>query len=298
VDTLRYWDEKLFGPGESPAPLGGHDWMIERAAEMFESMSPELAGFYDLMVQRNLTDLESRKGKAFGGFCTYLHAYKVPFIFANFNGTRGDVRVFTHEMGHAFQRRSSSELPLADYVGCTSESAEIHSMSLEFLAWPQMERFFGEGAEEFRRAHLLEQLLFLPYGVAIDHFQHEVYENPEATPAERHAMWKRLEAIYLPWRNYGDLPHASDGGFWQVQRHVYIYPFYYIDYTLAATCALQFWARSREDYDKAMADYIALCTRGGSLPFRQLTASAGLVSPFEVGCLDRVVEMARDYLEF
>lgn len=298
VDSLRFWDEKLFGPGASPAPLGDHDWMIERAAEMFGAMSPKLAEFHDLMVDRQLIDLKSRSGKAVGGFCTYFHDYKVPFIFANFNGTRGDVRVFTHEMGHAFQRRSSSNLSLMDYVGCTSESAEIHSMSLEFLAWPEMERFFGEQADEFRRVHLLEQLLFLPYGVAIDHFQHEVYENPQATPAERHAMWKRLEAVYLPWRDFGDLPHASDGGFWQMQRHVYIYPFYYIDYTLAATCALQFWARSREDYPKAMEDYVALCTRGGAMPFRKLTDSVGLVSPFDDGCLDQVIEAARDFLEF
>ena len=298
VDSLRFWDEKLFGSGASPAPLGDHDWMIERAAEMFGAMSPKLAEFHELMVDRELIDLKSRNGKAVGGFCTYFHDYKVPFIFANFNGTRGDVRVFTHEMGHAFQRRSSSNFSLADYVGCTSESAEIHSMSLEFLSWPEMDRFFGDQADEFRRVHLLEQLLFLPYGVAIDHFQHEVYENPDATPSERHAMWKRLEAMYLPWRNFGDLPHASDGGFWQVQRHVYIYPFYYIDYTLAATCALQFWARSREDYTKAMEDYVALCGRGGSMPFRQLVASAGLVSPFDENCLDQVIETARDFLEF
>ncbi len=298
LDALRFWDEKIFGTGKGPAPLGGHDWMVERAGEMFGALSSKLASFHDMMVGRNLTDLEGRDGKAFGGFCTYFHSYKVPFIFANFNGTRGDVRVFTHEMGHAFQRYSSRDLPLADYVGCTSESAEIHSMSLEFLTWPQMECFFGDQADEFRRVHLLEQLLFLPYGVAIDHFQHEIYENPEATPAERNAMWKRLEATYLPWRNFGDLPHVLDGGFWQMQRHIYIHPFYYIDYTLAATCALQFWARSLEDHAGAMKDFEALCARGGSLPFRGLTASAGLVSPFEDGCLDRVIDKARDYLEF
>ena len=106
-------------------------------------------------------------------------------------------------------------------------------MSLEFLAWPQMERFFGERADEFRRGHLVEQLLFIPYGVAVDEFQHAVYESPGATPQERFAMWKELEATYLPWRDCDDLTHASEGGYWQWQRHIYLYPFYYIDYTLA-----------------------------------------------------------------
>ena len=296
IGSLRYWDEKMFGK-KPPVPQGNHDWMIERASEMFGSMSSDLSRFYEMMIERNLLDLDGRNGKALGGFCTYFHDYKVPFIYANFNGTRGDVRVFTHEMGHAFQRYSSSNLPLADYVGCTSESAEVHSMSLEFLAWPEMERFFGEDADAFRRVHLLEQLLFLPYGVAIDHFQHEVYENPNATPDERFAMWKRMEATYLPWRNFGDLPHVSDGGFWQYQLHVFLYPFYYIDYTLAATCALQFWARSQDDYDGAMKEYVQLCRRGGTLPFRQMTASAGLTSPFDEGCLDAVIETARTFLE-
>lgn len=296
IDSIRLWDEKVFGTEGNPEPLGGHDWMIERAQEVFGAISSRLSEFFELMRSRELLDLKSRQGKAVGGFCTYLHDFKVPFIFANFNGTRGDVRVFTHEMGHAFQRWSSSDFELSDYIGCTSESAEVHSMSLEFLTWPEMDRFFGDRADEFRRVHLLEQLMFIPYGVAVDHFQHQVYENPDATPGERFAMWRALETEYLPWRSYGDLPHAKDGGFWQWQRHIYLYPFYYIDYTLAATCALQFWERSQTDYAGAMHDYEELCKRGGSLPFRQLTVSAKLVSPFEPGCLDRVIASASRYL--
>ena len=188
-------------------------------------------------------------------------------------------------------------MPLMDYTGCTSESAEIHSMSLEFLSWPQMERFFGDRAEEFRRVHLREQLMFIPYGVAVDEFQHAVYENPTATPQERCAMWKKIESAYLPWRDCGDLTHASESGYWQWQRHIYLYPFYYIDYALAAACALQFWERSREDHSIAMRDYERLCSRGGSLPFRELTRTAGLILSFEEGCLDRVIQSASNYLK-
>ena len=135
--------------------------------------------------------------------------------------------------------------------------------------------------------------MFLPYGVAVDHFQHLVYEQPDATPAERHAMWQSMERTYLPWRRYGDLTHPAKGGMWQHQRHIFRSPFYYIDYTLALTCALQLWVRSRDAPDETMAAYIALCCRGGEAPFRALVESAGLTSPFAPGCLTDVVAHAR-----
>jgi Peptidase family M3 len=152
----------------------------------------------------------------------------MPFVFANFNGTRADVRVFTHEVGHAVQSYRSRALPLLDLLGPTHDGAEIHSMSLEFLTWPHMERFFGEDAARFHRMHLQEAILLLPYGTAVDHFQHELYARPDLTP-------------YLPWCDWGDLIHPAKGGRWQHQRHIYVSPFYYIDYVLAEMSALQLW---------------------------------------------------------
>ena len=293
VDRLMFWDEAIYDPQGNPAPQGGHDWMVERATEMFDAMGPELGEFFGIMVQSRLTDLKNRDGKRIGGFCTMFPSYGVPFIFANFNGTKHDVEVFTHEMGHAYQSYSSRHQPLLDYFWPTMEAAEIHSMGLEMLAWPQMEKFFGEDAERFRRIHLTQALTFIPYGVAVDHFQHLVYERPEATPAERNAMWQEMERMYLPWRDYGDLPHVTGGGMWQFQLHIYLMPFYYIDYTLAQTCALQFWVRSQSDPQGTMAAYHALCARGGEAPFQELVRSAELTSPFEPGCLRGVVEKAR-----
>lgn len=293
VERLMYWDEAIHDPAGNPAPLGDHDWLIERAKEMFDAMGGGLGEFFRMMDACHLMDLKLRDGKAGGGFCTSLTAAEVPYIFANFNGTKGDVEVFTHEMGHAFQAYQSRHMPLTDYLWPTYESCEIHSMGLEFLTWPHMEKFFGDAAERFRRVHLMQSLLFLPYGVAVDHFQHLVYANPAATPAERFAMWQEMERTYMPWRDYADVPHVRDGGMWQLQRHIYIHPFYYIDYTLAQTCALQFWVKSERDFAGAMRDYVALCRRGGEAPFRQLAKSAGLVSPFEDGSLDAVVAQAR-----
>ena len=292
LDRVMAWDEPVHDLAGNPAPLGDHDWMIARAGEMFDAMG-DLGPFFRRLETGGFLDLADRKGKAGGGFCTSFPTEGMPFIFANFNGTKGDVEVFSHEMGHAFQSYESRDLPLADYLWPTYESAEIHSMSLEFLTWPHMERFFGADAARFRRVHLAEALLFLPYGTAVDHFQHEIYRRPAMSRAERHELWRSMEQTYLPWRDWGDLAYPAKGGRWQHQRHIYLAPFYYIDYVLAQTCALQFWVRSERDREAAMRDYVALCRRGGAAPFRSLVASAGLTSPFEDGCLAEVVEAAR-----
>jgi len=293
VERLMFWDDAVHDVAGNPAPHGDHDWMVLQAQAMFDAMHPQLGEFFQLMRDAKLTDLKNRDGKSPGGFCTSFPTHGLPYIFANFNGTKHDVEVFTHEMGHAYQGYSSRQQPLLDYLWPTYESCEIHSMGLEFLTWPHMEKFFEADADRFRRIHLTQGLLFIPYGVAVDHFQHLVYAKPEATPAERHAMWQEMERLYLPSRDYGDLPHVASGGFWQFQRHIYLHPFYYIDYTLAQTCALQLWVRASRDPAGALDAYNRLCARGGEAPFQELARSAGLVSPFEAGCLRDVVEQAR-----
>ena len=295
-EPVKYWDESLLDVSGNPKPEGDYDWMIQRATAMFDAMGHSLDEFFRLMVDGDFMDLKDREGKAGGGFCTSFFSEGMPYIFANFNGTKGDVEVFTHEIGHAFQNYLSRDQVLCDYIWPTYESCEIHSMGLEFLTWPHMEQFFGDSADRFRRIHLEQSLRFLPYGVAVDHFQHLVYEQPDATPEQRHAMWQEMERTYLPWRHYGDLPHVAHGAFWQQQRHIYLSPFYYIDYTLALTCAMQLWVRSEQDYESTMKDYVQLCCRGGRAPFRQLAESAKLRSPFEDGCLDEVVDAAENYL--
>ena len=181
LDELMFWDLSLFDPRGNPAPQGDHDWMLQQAQEMFDQLGGGMGEFFHMMNEGGLLDLKNREGKAGGGFCTAFPAFGTPFIFANFNGTKGDVEVFTHEVGHAFQCYQSRNLPLFDYLWPTYESCEIHSMGLEFLTWPHMDKFFGDEAERFRRTHLVQSLLFLPYGVAVDHFQHLVYATPDAS---------------------------------------------------------------------------------------------------------------------
>ncbi|MCQ8277199.1 M3 family oligoendopeptidase [Acetobacteraceae bacterium KSS8] len=296
-DRLHSWDENLIDPQGNPKPIGDHDVLVDRAQTMFDRMDARMGGFYRAMREGGFMDLRNREGKAGGGFCTSFPTAGMPFIFANFNGTHGDINVFTHEMGHAFQNWMSRDLPGVDVLWPTMEAAEINSMALEFLTYPQMALMVGEdAADRFRRMHMIGSLAFFPYGVCVDHFQHEVYARPEMTPAERNATWKRLEAIYLPWRDYGDLAHPAGGGRWQSQLHIYRLPFYYIDYALAQCCAMQFWIADETDREDAMRRYVDLAALGGSAPFTELVRSAGLVSPFEPGALEAVVRHAEAML--
>jgi M3 family oligoendopeptidase len=296
-ERLYFWDESLTDPQGNPKPAGGHDFLVAQAQKMFDGMDARLADFFRTMNENGFLDLKNRPTKAPGGFCTSFPTAGMPFIFANFNGTHHDIDVFTHEMGHAFQNYASRDQPGYDYLWPTMESAEIHSMSLESLAYPHIGLLVGDDvADRYRRMHLIESLAFLPYGVLVDHFQHEVYAHPEATPAARHAIWRRLERQYEPWCDYGDIEYPAKGGYWQSQMHIYGSPFYYIDYTLALCCALQFWVRSRADYAGALRDYVALCGRGGAAPFQALVDSAGLVSPFAAGALEGVVKEAEAVL--
>ena len=292
-ERLHFWDEALIDPAGNPAPLGDHDALLDAAQSMFDGMDARLGGFYRIMRGGGFLDLRNRPGKAGGGFCTAFPTVGMPFIFANFNGTHGDIGVFTHEMGHAFQAWESRHQPGIDLLWPTMEAAEVHSMGLEFLCHPGIGHLVGEdAAERFRRMHLIGSLAFLPYGVCVDHFQHEVYARPDATPAERHALWQSLERRYMPWAAYGDLAYPAKGGRWQAKAHIYLSPFYYIDYTLALCCAMQLWARSRRDPRGSLDAYAALCARGGSAPFEDLVRSAGLVSPFRPGALSEVVREA------
>jgi M3 family oligoendopeptidase len=297
VDQLMMWDESIFDTAQPPAPPQTAAAVVDASRGAFNALGAEIGAFARLMVERDLLDLESRDGKGGGGFCTTFTTYGLPYVFANFNGTTHDVKVLVHEMGHAFQCYSSRAKRASDYLWATAEAGEVHSMAMEFLVWPQLDAFFGADAERFRMQHLKSSILALPYVAAVDHFQHLVYEQPDASPEQRNAFWKQVETTYLPWRRYGGIAHAERGGFWQAQLHIYRFPFYYIDYALAMCCALQFWTRSLDDYAGALAEYVALCKRGGELPFVALVQTAGLRSPFDDGVLENVMQRAAHYMD-
>lgn len=298
LDTLYLHDEPVWSAAGNPRPQGDARRVLASARTLFAELHPEIGELFGLLCDRELIDVEARAGKAFGGFCTRLADLRMPFIFANFNGTDGDIVVLTHESGHAFQSYASRHLePRLEYGFPTYEACEVHSMGMELLAFPWMELFFGDDAERYRRNHLRRAITKLPYQAAIDHVQHDVYENPAWTPAARNRRWAELEAVYLPHRNYGGFyPHLATGTLWQRQRHVYIKPFYYIDYTLAQICALQIWIKATEDRAKALADYLAMCRVGGSVSFLEMLEIGGLRSPFDPACVRDVAASLRQAL--
>jgi len=296
VDEFKYYDIPLNFISGNPTPKGNKDWIMERTKKMYEELSPETHEFINIMIDRELFDLETKPNKQAGGYCTFLHDYKSPFIFANFNGTQDDVTVVTHEAGHAFQTYQSRHFDAPEYSFPTSEAAEIHSMSMEFITWPWMELFFGKDIEKFKFFHLADSLCFIPYGVTVDEFQHIVYEYPDMTPDERKKAWRDIEKKYTPYKNYDDNEFLNKGTFWFKQGHIFSSPFYYIDYTLAQICSYQFWLRFNENRKEAWEDYLKICKIGGSQSFLEILKAGNLESPFEESTINSVASKIKEYL--
>ena len=297
VEKLKFYDEAIKFNSGNADPHGSPEWILNNGKTMYKELSKETNEFFTFMTENNLLDLLSKKGKMSGGYCTYIPEHKAPFIFANFNGTSHDIDVLTHEAGHAFQVYQSRGFEVPEYLWPSYEACEIHSMSMEFLTWPWMNLFFENDTDKYKFIHLSEALLFIPYGVTVDEFQHWVYENPEVTPKERREKWLEIEKKYLPTRDYGEVEELKNGIFWFRQGHIFSSPFYYIDYTLAQVCAFQFWIKSRENREKAWQDYLNLCKLGGSKPFFELMKSANLKNPFEEGTLAFVIPKIKEYLD-
>ncbi len=295
---LSYADNALKFRSGNPRPQGTADDIIAQGKKFYDELSPETSEFFQTMLDNDLMDVLATEGKAGGGYCTGIMDYKVPFIFANFNGTQGDVEVVTHEAGHAFACWMNRDRVPGSYVWPGMEACEVHSMSMEFMAWPWTEGFFGPDTKKYLYSHLAGALTFIPYGTLVDHFQHEVYANPDMTPAQRHAVWKELQGQYMPWvRLDGDIPFFADGEAWQRQSHIYGAPFYYIDYCLAQTVALEFWALLQKDKEAAWEKYMAYTKQGGSRTFTALLENAGLDTPFDEKCLREVCETASAWLD-
>ena len=297
IDEYKFYDDGVIIPGGDPKPFGKEE-IFAAAKKMYHAMGPETAAFIDMMLENDAFDVDSRKNKWGGGYCTEFPKWKQPFILANFNGTAGDVDVVTHEAGHALNAYLIADNRFALELGCGGmETAETHSMSMEFFAWPYMESFFGEKADAYRFMHALESFSFLPYGTIVDAFQHVVYEHPEMTPAERNKAWLELEAQYRPHISLEGIPFIEEGRRWQYQMHIYEMPFYYIDYCLAQTAAFCFLLASLEDYDDAFAKYIRFSRQGGEKLWTDLLKEAGFASPFEPGATETLARRVEALLE-
>lgn len=289
LSALSYIDEGAYFPEGNPAPVGTPQQILEAGQRMYNELSPETAEFMNFMCENELFDVLGRKNKKTGGYMTMIPDYNSPFIFANFNGTSGDADVITHECGHAFQGYITASDPIREHNDITMETAETHSMSMEFFTEPWMPLLFGAGADQYRKMHFEDAVTFIPYGTMVDEFQDIVYANPDLSPAERKAVWRDLERQYKPHLDYSGNDYFERGGFWQKQHHIYDSPLYYIDYCIAGTNALQYKVKMDQDYKAAWQSYLELCRLSASDFFDALVKKAGLANPFEDGCLKYVV---------
>ena len=294
---LSFADSSLFYRSGNPRPVGTPKDILEQGRKFYDALSPETSVFYRTMREEGLMDVLSTEGKQAGGYCTSIELYERPFIFANFNGTQGDVEVVTHEAGHAFAYWMNRKRIPTEYADPSAEACEVHSMSMEFLGWRNAEGFFGPDARKFMYSHLADAITFIPYGTMVDHFQHIVYEQPDLTPDQRHEKWAELTKIYMPWIQLGDMPFWGEGKAWQRQSHIYEAPFYYIDYCLAQSVALQFWALMQADRENAWQRYYELVKLAGTRTYRELVAAAGLNDPFEPEGLKAACEAAAQWLD-
>lgn len=291
VDKLMAYDVNYEFKTGNPTPKGNKDELVASALKMYQEMSKETGDYFKMMCEMELFDLETKPNKAMGGYCTDFFDYKVPFIFSNFNGTQGDVDVLTHEAGHGFQSYlTMKSVNIPDICFPTYESCEIHSMSMEFFAHPWIHYFFKEDSDKYKFYHIASALTFVPYGCLVDHFQHEIYEKPEMSKEERKATFRRLEKVYKPEADYTGYPLLEKGGYFYRQNHIFQSPFYYIDYTLAQICALQFFKRMLEEDPEVWEDYLHLCSLGGTKSFLELVKEANLKSPFDDGVVKEVVD--------
>ena len=289
IDHLMYFDEGVYFNEGNPVPIGDDQQILASGRELYGQLSPETREFMDFMCENELFDVEGRKDKTTGGYMTYIPDYRSPFIFANFNGTSDDADVITHECGHAFQGYLTRNDPIREHADITMETAETHAMSIEFFTEPWIDRLFGSDASRYVEMHFEDAMMFIPYGTMVDEFQNIIYEDPSLDPKSRKTVWRDLEKQYKPHLDYGDNAYLNAGGFWQKQHHIYDLPFYYIDYCIAGTNALQYKVWMDQDYKAAWNSYLTLCKLSASDFFPGLMSAAGLRNPFEDGCLAYIV---------
>ncbi|MBQ7354696.1 MAG: M3 family oligoendopeptidase [Clostridia bacterium] len=298
VADFKFYDNGFVFPDGNPTPKGTPEEILAAGRQMYTELSPETADFIAQMFEMDLFDVLAKEGKAPGGYCTELSEYRVPFIFSNFNGTAGDVDVLTHEAGHAFAAYMAyRHIPWSMSRQPSMEGCETHSMSMEFLTSPWHHLFFKEDTAKYAQSHAEDALIFLPYGTMVDHFQEIVYSHPELTPAERNAEWAKLEKIYRPYLDMEGVPFYGRGAGWQRQLHIYLYPFYYLDYCMAQAMSLEFFSLHLQDAKYAWEKYLDFVKLGGTKTFVGLIEAVGLKSPLKEGTLKAITAELDEWLD-
>ena len=297
LDTIRPWDTGPDPLGRPPLrPFDDVSALIARAATIFDHVDPTLGEYYRTMMDEGLLDLDSRRGKAPGGYCTRFAHRQRPFIFMNAVGVAGDVTTLLHEAGHAFHVFEADELPYFFQRHPGSEMAEVASMSMELLTAPYLSEahggYFGEAdARRARIEHLDSIAAMLPHIASVDAFQQWVYTSGEGhDAAARDAAWLRIRRRFEPTLDWSGLD-AERIARWYQQLHIFLYPFYYIEYGIAQIGALQVWRNSQRDPRGALDAYRRALALGGTAPLPDLFAAAGAKLAFDAGTMGELVAL-------
>lgn len=301
VDCFRPWDSDVEPGDEAPLmPYDGQDELIQNSLNIFQKLDPQLARYFSTMAEENLLDLETRVGKAMGGYCSRLAMRKRPFIFMNGVGLNDDVQTLLHEAGHAFHDFESSNLPYIWQTESPMEFSEVASMSMELLAAPYLKAEHGGfySDDEYARArieHLERIITFLPYMAVVDSFQHWVYTNPsKAIVAENcDQKWKALWDRYMVGIDWNGFEEEKMSG-WHRKLHIFQVPFYYIEYGMAQIGALQVWRNSLKDQKKALEAYRYALSLGGTKTLPELFEAAGAEFRFDVPMLESLVSLIEE----
>jgi len=291
LTALRPWDLAVDPLGRPPLrPFAEVEKLAEGAEAIFRDVDPELGDQYAYLRGNGLLDLANRKGKAPGGYQTTLEDVRLPFIFMNAVGVDGDVRTLLHEGGHAFHALASRGEPLAAYRESPIEFCEVASMSMELLGARNLELFYGEADADRSYRQLLEGVVtILPWIATVDAFQHWIYAHPGHGREERRAAWVALLDRFggsVDWSGFED---ARASG-WHRQLHIFLYPFYYIEYGIAQLGALQVWRRSLVDRAGAVASYRSALAIGGARPLPELFEAAGARFDFSEASLGPLMD--------
>lgn len=301
LTTLRPWDEDVEATATPLRPYQGQSQLIQHSQAIFNHVDPELGDYFSLMVQDGLLDLDTRPGKALGGYCTTLPIRRRPFIFMNGVGVHRDVQTMLHEAGHAFHSfEAMRRQPLIWQVQSPMEFNEVASMAMELLGSPYLSRDFGgfyspAEAARARIQHLEKIILFLPYMAVVDGFQHWVYTHAveAADPEMLDAQWDALWGRFMTVTDYSGLDAVRRSG-WHRKQHIFRAPFYYVEYGMAQVGALQVWRNSLRDQAEAVASYRRALQLGATRTLPELYATAGAEFRFDAALLRELVSLAED----
>ena len=297
LDKLRPWDLAVDPLNRPPLkPFVRVDEMVSRTQKIFDRLDGELAGGFRQMQELHLLDLDNRKGKAPGGYQDTLNEARLPFIFMNAVGLQRDVETILHEAGHAFHALAARAEDLRAYRHAPIEFCEVASMSMELLGNEFIEEFYSAAdAKRARRVHLEGVVGVFPWIATVDAFQHWIYTHPDHTRAERTAAWLALMDRFggdVDWSGY----ESARANLWHRQLHIFLHPFYYIEYGIAQLGALQVWANSKRDPVKALHDYKKSLALGGSRPLPELFSAAGCRFEFSSRTIEPLTTLLREAL--